>query len=41
MKNLQIGIIGSAGSDDYNGAQGASENMMMEAEKIHKLLLVG
>lgn len=37
-KKYQIGIIGSAGNDDYNGAQGASDNMMAEAEKIGRLL---
>ena len=37
-KKYQIGIIGSAGNDDYNGAQGASGSMMAEAEKIGRLL---
>ncbi|MDA3815437.1 MAG: LOG family protein [Patescibacteria group bacterium] len=37
-KMYQIGIIGSAGSDDYNGNQGATNNMMNEAEKIGCLL---
>jgi len=38
QKKYQIGIIGSAGNDDYNGAQGASDIMMAEAEKIGYLL---
>lgn len=38
QKKYQIGIIGSAGNDDYNGHNGASENMMAEAEKIGRLL---
>ncbi|TSC55335.1 MAG: hypothetical protein G01um101418_977 [Parcubacteria group bacterium Gr01-1014_18] len=37
-KKYQIGIIGSAGSDDYNGAQGANGGMMAEAEKMGYLL---
>lgn len=38
QKKYQIGIIGSAGNDDYNGYQGASESMMVEAQKIGRLL---
>ena len=38
QKKYQIGIIGSAGNDDYNGAGGATYNMMVEAEKIGYLL---
>jgi uncharacterized protein (TIGR00725 family) len=38
QKRYQIGIVGSAGNDDYNGAQGASNDMMFEAEKIGCLL---
>jgi len=38
QKKYRIGIIGSAGNDDYNGAQGASDIMMAEAEKIGYLL---
>lgn len=38
QKKYQIGIIGSAGDDDYNGAQGATKNMMIEAEIIGRLL---
>ncbi|MFA7421874.1 MAG: LOG family protein [Melioribacteraceae bacterium] len=38
QKKYQIGIIGSAGNDDYNGAQGATDNMITEAEKIGSLL---
>ena len=38
QKKYQIGIIGSAGSDNYDGAQGASIGMMAEAEEIGRLL---
>lgn len=38
QKKYQIGIIGSAGDDNYNGGQGASEDMLIEAEKIGYLL---
>lgn len=38
QKKYQIGIIGSAGNDDYDGAQGATVNMIIEAEKIGSLL---
>ncbi|MFZ6015634.1 MAG: LOG family protein [Patescibacteria group bacterium] len=38
IKNYQIGIIGSAGSDDYNGATGATVSMMRIAEDIGRLL---
>ncbi len=37
-KKYQIGIIGSAGNDDYSGSSGATEKMMAEAEKIGELL---
>ena len=39
LKNkYQIGIIGSAGNDDYAGAQGATGGMLIEAEKIGRFL---
>jgi len=38
QKKYQIGIIGSAGNDNYSGAEGASQDMMAEAEKIGCLL---
>jgi len=37
-KKYQVGIIGSAGDDDYNGNQGATARMMKEAEMIGQLL---
>ncbi len=37
-KKLQIGIIGSAGSDDYRGAEGATDKMLLLAEEIGFLL---
>ena len=38
QKKYKVGVIGSAGSDDYDGAQGASMGMMAEAEEIGRLL---
>lgn len=38
QKKYQVGIIGSAGNDDYRGTVGASDEMMAEAEKIGRLL---
>ncbi len=37
-KKIQIGIIGSAGNDDYENGTGADKKMMLEAEKLGKLL---
>src|SRR4030042_3053980 len=37
-KKIQIGIVGSAGDDDYGGALGASKSMMDDAEEIGYLL---
>ena len=38
QKKYQIGIIGSAGNDDYNGSSGATKEMMAEAFEIGELL---
>lgn len=38
QKKLQIGVIGSAGKDDYENNGAASEKMTMAAEEIGKLL---
>lgn len=37
-KKLQIGVIGSAGNDDYQNSQGANEQMLAMAEKVGRLL---
>ncbi|MDZ7612002.1 MAG: TIGR00725 family protein [Candidatus Moranbacteria bacterium] len=37
-KKYQIGVIGSAGKDDYKNGKGASKKLMAEAEKIGRLL---
>lgn len=38
QKKLQIGVIGSAGKDDYENSGAASEKMILAAEEIGKLL---
>jgi uncharacterized protein (TIGR00725 family) len=38
QKKLQIGVIGSAGKDDYKNNGAADEKMIMAAEEIGKLL---
>lgn len=37
-KKFQIGVIGSAGNDDYEKGFGANKKMMLEAEQVGQLL---